>query len=395
MKSPADLAHQQGRQWANNGIRVRRMLDDSEWPLVLSVTKPSADAVAHRGAEVRAHLDRWRAISVGEVGWEAVNYRATGVPIDIPVLWTLSDASEWIEAIGQPEIGAEFAVLKQVLKIADPRYHELLVRRRSLVVRRDFNDVEAALRIADLVTPGCAEGVPLRALALGGVDTKFYERNRALMLALLDERFEGVASERGLEPFLGAAGPDGHWLLRVALDGSPLPYRRSRVTDTELGDRGDPGSRLLVVENEKCVHALPAAADTIAVLGAGLNLGWLGTTRLVDHRVAYWGDLDTWGFRMLAAARVQCPHLTPLLMDEQTFDAAQERAVVEPERGERPGELSEAEQALFTRLAASERGRLEQEFIPRDLVTQAVDAWLNHEPQERIHGRGIGAAVTP
>ncbi len=382
MKSPVELARRQAQLWTSNEVRGRRMLDESEWPLALAVPKPSPDAVARRGAEVRAHLDQWRAIKVGQVGWEAVTYRATGVPIEIPVRWTFASASEWIDAMDEPSIRAESKILERLLEVADPRYHQLLVRRLSLLVRRDLEDVEAALRIADLVSPGCAEGAPLRALALSGVDTKFYERNRVLLVALLDERFGGTVSKQGLETFLGAAGPDGHWLLVIDLDGSLLPYRRSRVTDIELSIRGVPGSRLLVVENEKCLHALPAATDTIAVLGGGLNLGWLGAKKLADHQVAYWGDLDTWGLRMLAIARMECPDLTPLMMDEPTFDAASDRAVVEPELAEQPDGLSEAEQALFARLVGLERGRLEQEFLPRDVVARAVAAWLDNVDTE-------------
>ena len=63
--------------------------------------------------------------------------------------------------------------------------------------------------------------------------------------------------------------------------------------------------------------------DTIAVLGAGLNLGWLAAPWLRGRSVAYWGDLDTWSLHMLASARGHLPHLQALLMDRATFDTHQ------------------------------------------------------------------------
>ena len=76
--------------------------------------------------------------------------------------------------------------------------------------------------------------------------------------------------------------------------------------------------------------------DTIAVLGAGLNLGWLAAPWLQERSVAYWGDLDTWGLHMLAIGRHHLPHLQALLMDAATFSAHQHLAVAEPVHAPNP-----------------------------------------------------------
>ncbi|MFO6218086.1 DUF3322 domain-containing protein, partial [Pseudomonas aeruginosa] len=62
----------------------------------------------------------------------------------------------------------------------------------------------ATAQLATQLSPGCAQGRPLRLLAEHGVDTKFFERNAILLTKLLDERFEGAASEQGLTTFLDA-----------------------------------------------------------------------------------------------------------------------------------------------------------------------------------------------
>ncbi len=378
MRSPGQVAQVLAGQWYRTPTRVARLLSAEPWPLVVPLSRPPAGLVAGGGwAEVRAHLDGWRGVTVGTVEWEAVAYRGVAEPIEVPVRWLLASPSEWVAATGDAEVAAEHEALAQLVAAAHPRYRRWLVERRALVVRHPVSEVATALAVADQLDEGCAAGVPLRALPVAGIDTKFFERNRQLVTALLDVRFDGaVTAASGLEMFLGAAGPDGHWLLVADLDGSLLPYRRLRLADGDVAAQGLPGRRLLVVENERCLHVLPPAEGTVAVLGAGLNLGWLGSERLAGHTVGYWGDLDTWGLVMLARARTARPDLAPLLMDAVTFDAHEGRAVPEPRRADAPASgLTPDEAVLFTRLAGADRGRLEQELVAGDLVAAAVARW--------------------
>ena len=227
--------------------------------------------------------------------------------------------------------------------------------------------------------PGCAAGIPLRALSHGGIDSKFFERNRSLLTHLLDLRFDGEPSKQGLETFLDAERDTDHWLLVTDLDGELLPFYQQRVRSTELSSRGLSAERLLVVENEKCVHLLPSKLPgTVAVLGTGNNLRWLEATWVSRVSVGYWGDIDTWGLTLLARARAFAPHLQALLMDQETFDRfSNGRAVVEPVKSSEspPESLLEVERRLFHHLLRSYRGRLEQEFLPRETANERILKW--------------------
>ena len=120
------------------------------------------------------------------------------------------------------------------------------------------------------MTAGCALGRPLRALSALGVDSKFFERNRGLLIQLLDVRFEGEVSDRGLgEEFLGALSEGDHWLLVAPLGPGLLPFSQQRIRASELQSVALPGSHVLIVENERCLHQLPALADTVACWGRG------------------------------------------------------------------------------------------------------------------------------
>ena len=391
MKSPQVLAAKLAQQWHSADWRERQLLGGgTAWPLTLPIGQPDTAVFLNDAAALRSHLQQWRAVEqdgLGHVQWQERRYRGSSDAIAVPTHWQLAKPSQCIAAIrhfkvlGHAQVHSDYARLSTLIAgVERPGFQRLLVRR--LVQWRDVpvDAVMAAAHMALQLEPGCAQGKPLRALAVQGNDTKFFERHASLLTALLDERFDGEASRQGLVGFLGALPEDDHWLLIAPLAPGLLPFAQMRVRASELLTTPLPGSRILLVENERCLHQLPAPVqDTIAVLGAGLNLGWLAAPWLQERSVAYWGDLDTWGLRMLATARHHLPHLHALLMDRATFSAHQHLAVTEPVHAPQSacGALHPDEAALAEHLRAQDKGRLEQEFLPTDTVHRAVRTWVN------------------
>ena len=325
-------------------------------------------------------MQAWRGVAergVGVVHCQKVKYRDFSDAVSVPVTWELRTPSEWVAATQSGLVKREFQTLSKVVAAADSQFHPLLVRQRRLVLGRPEAEVIRACELACLLEPGCAQGAPLRALALAGIDSKFFERHRSLILKLLDVRFDGTVSELGLEAFLGALSEDDHWLLVADLDGGYLPFTQLRVRDKELASVPLQAERIILVENERCLYHLPKLQGAVAILGAGLNLSWLSASWLTNKRLAYWGDIDTWGLTMLARARLHQPSLTPLLMTRDIFDQHLRRSVREPmgADSEPPLGLTDLERALYLYLLEVERGRLEQEFLPRALVEREILAW--------------------
>lgn len=379
MKSPAQLADKLTRQWDNANTREQRLLDPTSWPIELSIGRPSATALKQNLEQVRHHFDAWRNVTIGQVDWEKINYRDTKGAIQVPTRWRLNKPSDWIEATGHRCIITEFQKLSDIVSKVTPLFHSLLIRQRSLIVEKTESEIVQACELALLLEQNCAEGIPLRALSIAGIDSKFFERNRRLIIQLLDTRFEGLISEIGLEEFLGALNENDHWLLVADLDGSLLPFKQMRIRDSELITTPLVANNILIVENERCLHQLPQIKNTIAILGAGLNLTWMRAAWLYKRRIAYWGDIDTWGLSMLALARQLQSSLTPLLMTEtvyQQFHA--DKAVLEPKpAGNMPPEgLISEEYQLYLHLLENKKGRLEQEFIPPELVHETVLEWV-------------------
>ena len=395
MKSPQVLAAKLAQQWHSADWRERQLLGGgTAWPLTLPIGQPDTAVFLNDAAALRSHLQQWRAVEqdgLGHVQWQERRYRGSSDAIAVPTHWQLAKPSQCIAAIrhfkvlGHAQVHSDYARLSTLIAgVERPGFQRLLVRR--LVQWRDVpvDAVMAAAHMALQLEPGCAQGKPLRALAVQGNDTKFFERHASLLTALLDERFDGEASRQGLVGFLGALPEDDHWLLIAPLAPGLLPFAQMRVRASELLTTPLPAHRILLVENERCLHQLPQPTaqplpSTIAVLGAGLNLGWLAAPWLQERTVAYWGDLDTWGLHMLAIARGHVPHLHALLMNAATFSAHQHLAVAEPVHAPEPisGAQTPEEAALQAHLRAQARGRLEQEFLPTDTVHRAVRTWVN------------------
>lgn len=399
MQSPTHLVTQLARAWQRADWRERQLLQAaSAWPLRLPIAAPTATQFRDDSAAVAQHLQTWRAVAaqgLGRVHWQARQYQAAAAPVELPVLWELAKPSDYLAAIralrpaGHADIAADYQALAAVLARVDAPFHRLLLRRLALWRGVPVENVATAACMALQLAPGCAQGRPLRALAVAGNDSKFFERHAALLTALLDVRFDGEASRAGLAAFLDASADDEHWLLLAPLAPGLLPFSRLRVAASELALTPLPARRILLVENERCLHLLQAlmpVPDCIAILGAGLNLAWLAAPWLRQRRVAYWGDIDTWGLTLLARAREHVPTLTPLLMTREVFDHHLTSAVSEivPAGECPPISLTETERELYRFLLTCDQGRLEQEFISPEIVFPVIRNWA---------GRSISATL--
>ncbi|HCI6723047.1 TPA: hypothetical protein NPP61_004521 [Klebsiella variicola subsp. variicola] len=378
MYSPDELREKLARQWDNAKLRAERLLPPGNWPLCLTIGKPSAKIFAEQPQRVLQHVQLWRQVAVGRVEWEEVSYRASDGPVSMPLRWIMNGPSDWINAAADATVSREFRLLEGIIEQVDPIFHPLLISHRSLWRNKGSQDIISAARLASRLEPGCAKGLPLRLLSGQGVDTKFIENNISLLTRLLDMRFSGEASEQGLTTFLDAFDESSHWVLVVPLSPGLLPFKKCRVTTAELAETTLPASRVLMIENEQCLHQLPELSDTIAVLGCGLDVQWLSSVVLDKKRVAYWGDMDSWGLLMLARARRCRPTLDVLLMNRELFEQyASQSAVPEPVKAQEaiPDGLLNEEGDFYRYLTCLPRGRLEQEFLPSGVVGEELVRW--------------------
>lgn len=378
MHTPNELRKRLCQQWNNPVLRVERLLVSESWPVSLPIGKPSAKAFSGQPQRVMEHVHLWRQVDSGVVEWETINYRAGNGPVSMPLRWILNTPADWINAMADLQIRQEYRILKNITEQVASVFHPILIKHRALWRGRHPHEIISAARLACQLTPGCAKSQPLRLLSGLGVDTKFIENNVQLLTRLLDVLYSGEVSEQGLITFLDACDETNHWVMVVPLSSDLLVFKKSRVRTSELAETVLPASTVLVIENERCLHQLPELPDTIAVLGAGLDLQWLSGPALDDKKIGYWGDMDSWGMLMLARARSCRPGLHALLMNRALFDlCAPSNAVPEPVKVQEgiPVGLLDEEINFYQYLSTLPCGRLEQEFLPVEVVGQELTRW--------------------
>ncbi|HHU10371.1 MAG TPA: hypothetical protein GXZ60_10205 [Intrasporangiaceae bacterium] len=233
----------------------------------------------------------------------------------------------------------------------------------------DEADVVRLLAVVAWIVANPSTGLWERELPVVGVHTKWLERHRALVEALVS----------------GIAGEEGTGLRRVAvrfrvraLDPTLLPGPPDFSVDLAgLRALDVEPARVLICENATTLGTLPELPRTVALHGMGFAAPVLAEVPWVARAdVAYWGDLDTYGFQILGQLRQALPRVESVLMDAGTWRTHEHLAVDEP----RPfrgviGHLTVAELDALALVRQGDR-RLEQERIPRaPAAAELASAW--------------------
>ncbi|MDN5764951.1 MAG: DUF2220 family protein [Humibacillus sp.] len=217
-------------------------------------------------------------------------------------------------------------------------------------------------------------GLYLRQISAPGVDTKFVERHRSVLAALL-----GVpASSTGFLAGLGLqAKPETLRLRGHASTGPFAGWSDLTVRLDELAAATPTVRTAVIVENEITFLSVPVPVDGIVLWGKGFEVDRAGSLPwLVDADVHYWGDLDTHGFAILDRLRAWLPQTRSFLMDRETLLAHRDRWGTEgtPTRAALR-HLTDDEADLFSDLVSdqfADRLRLEQERIDWDWAQARV-----------------------
>lgn len=223
-------------------------------------------------------------------------------------------------------------------------------------------------------------GRRLRQVDAPGVDTKFVERHRSVLAALL-----GVpGSASGFARALGlATAPES---VRLRFDegfaGMPECLSEGVFLRSELARLPVSVQTALIIENEATYLSVDVPAQGVVVWGKGFEVDRAGSLPwLRDADVVYWGDLDTHGFAILDRLRAWLPQTRSILMDRETLLRHRARWVVEksPTRA-RLSRLDRDELALYDDLVSDRLGdrvRLEQERVDWLWAADRLDVTLD------------------
>ncbi len=374
------------REWTSLANLKARLSGQKPFPIRIGLKPPTGKSAITDMRHFQKYVQQWRSYSQQKfVQWEKRNYRILSEQ-QVPKFFVLENMEELIECVGEKARQRSKVWqtnMAPLLELNDTCYSALIKHLDSF---EQMSAVDGQL-LAELIpqlSQGMGLGLYLRALPFVGVDTKFLETHQALLADVLDAINDSVVSTNGgLLKWLGCIENPRGWLtirplcekVKSKIGGFPVLQLSSDV----LRSQEIPAANILVVENMQSGLALPCLEDTVAIFGGGKNISWMDALWLKDKRVAYWGDLDTWGLSILSEVRSMLTTIMPLMMDMETLGLHEDRMVVEPIPCEIcPASLTGKEEEIFTGLqsGAYKNSRLEQERLSADYIAGKLNSWL-------------------
>ena len=358
-------------------------------PVGVPLRPPSSAEVARDFGEVQDWARQWLDFAAshgGRIEYKDVGGRLVGVNA-VPARFWADDADTLWRLLGVRAQVRRYEELRRLTGRVLPELEAWTVAHPREVLA-NAAVWERLLAAVVWIRDHSGPAVYLRQIDVPAVDTKFVERNRAVVAAVLDEilppeRIDTAVPRSNLAGRFALAAKPGYARLR-RLDGGPLVPVPDRPGPAELGLRVDDlaaapleASRFVVIENEITYLAFPPMPDTVAVFGEGYAVARLAPVAWLRERdVHYWGDLDTHGLAILDHLRAHLPGARSFLMDAATLLEHEAHWSQEDSPRNAPlPRLTEAEAAVYADLVEGrygERVRLEQERVRFGRVRRAA-----------------------
>lgn len=396
--TPADLRAQVQKLWDRGELLRPSVQGQAISPLRLRLTVPSSTDLTERFDAVRAWM---AALGCNAQPGEVLRYRIVLREFRHRVLGACAMPDEaWLDSlndalalIGKQKEAKRFTTLVQQTREQQPVLLPWLEKRplNALALAQDWPHL---LAVVAWLQAHPRPGIYLRQVDLPGVDSKFIEAHRGVLIELLDLALPQDAMDAnatGVGQFCQRYGfKDKPLRIRFRLlDASVAVWARGvlpsgaeqdiTLTQADFARLALPVERVFFTENEVNFLAFPPMPGSLVVFGAGYGFEMLAGARwLQGCRLYYWGDIDTHGFAILNQLRARLPQVQSLLMDRATLLAHQSQWGEEPQPvlHDLP-RLEVGEAALLDDLRSHRLGvrvRLEQERLGFEWVKAALAA---------------------
>lgn len=364
--TPEDIANKVRRRWDDGTFLFAYASNAPFEPIDMPIRGPKPSEIGEDLGAVRDWIAR---LDVGRLGdrrytlqWQAVGGRHIGRNT-LPTRALVSTFDQATELLG---VRAAVQRFDEVLAIADS--HPAV---RGWVTAHPHRALDLHDEMSGLVAAHAwlerhrGSGRYLREISAPGVDTKFAEKHRGVLAAMLAV----PATPTGFLSGLGLRSkPDLVRFRPAETLGLPAPATELAMRPAELVELSIEPESAVIVENEITYLSVGVPKDGVVIWGKGFDVDRVGRLPwLTDVNVTYWGDIDTHGFAILDRLRAWLPQTQSKLMDRGTLMAHRDRWVEE----DRPtkaalARLSPEEHELYEDLVTDSLGRrvrLEQERI--------------------------------
>lgn len=373
MRSPADLRAWARRTW-DRGYRSWLATPPSDLERTFVLHPPTEAEAGHDLGAVADWAGEWRRVEPGlgvgiRVDWVERRWRSLGsqrLPVRVgttgvePLARLAGREAEWHR-------GFRAAAALRERWPDQPELGPAIQRHGAGLVALSEPDGDCLVAVLAWLSMNPGSGLYARELPVNGVDTKWFEHHRSMVVDL--------ATGLGMAPDLGLRRRAETYEVRI-LDPAVAPGtpRHFAASVEEIDRLPLAPSTVWIVENLTTLQSFPELPKSVAIHGSGYSVAELAGIRwLRAARVFYWGDLDTHGLAILSRARQHIPQIESALMDCRTLADHADLVVTEPRPVRREiTHLTLSERDVLARLRDDD-GRLEQERISWSYARKCID----------------------
>ena len=389
------LLTQLQRLWDKGALLQESMQESQLFPKRLTFKSPNSKALSNEFDSVRRWINDIQKLSGFRIIYKTVKHRVIGEN-SLPYEAWIDDLDTAIQLLNRQKDRDTYSQLLAQTRQRAPHLIDWIEHYplKTLSLADVWNKLlDFVLWRQDHPAPG----IFLRQVSLPGIDTKFIENHRSILMILLDHSLsEGQINNHfnGARHFEQRFGflkkPEG---VRFRFFDSELAKTLITLQDSDMDITltardfsllhqqqafMDSIQRVFITENEINFLTFPAQKNSLIIFGSGYGFDALACAQWLSQKeIIYWGDIDTHGFAILDQLRSKFPHVKSLLMDENTLMAHQTCWGVEskPERRELPRLLAD-EQKLYQALLLNkyqQNLRLEQERVNFEYLINALN----------------------
>jgi len=391
-ETPGDLARRLSTSWpvrlAEHLSGKGRSQEDGQtapWPLHVGIGRPrlTADTLLGNAAAIRHWIDAWTTVPAGcDITHEQRNTRTVG-RITIPdriAFATIDDLAGFLGASASHDLTLARRRFRD-LRVIDPRLMGLAA---SWPAINDLSEIEhdGTCDFLSRRSYDSAEILSVREMILKGLDGKFIEAHRNILQGALAHMGK-LRDSSDFRERLGFRSDDRRtlWVKAHPADMTgPFGTAEFAVRPGQIAHFPDSIRQISIVENIESFFGYEPDPGVCLFFGSGNAITGMARDipALMALDVIYWGDLDTFGMKILSQLRRTLPHVRSVMMDATTMTGLARNAWRhEPEKDRYRGDISGLTEGEEAALALLRRGnhRIEQEHLrpgPGELCTLGI-----------------------
>ena len=377
----ASIEKKSSKLYESGDFFVSFMKEVNLFPFTLSIKKPTQKSVLENLANISNEVKKLQSCAFS-LEYKKFEFKSIGSQ-RLPISLSFQTPEQYLSFIGKTE---EFSAFKGAYIKAMKSFEELkelfLLKPKLLVQNIDVLD--EILAVCKFLQANPHPNLYVRELSISGVDTKFIQKNRAVIDMFLKSILDTSTysseiqklSENGFEKKYGFKFEEPLVRFRI-LDEKLYLQGMSDITlpISEFKRLKMACDTVYIVENKITTLSFPKRVNSIVIFGKGYGVGILKDVAwLRSKNIFYWGDIDMDGFAILSQARSYFSQVKSLMMDSKTAETFKELAISSEDKSfKNLSFLNDEENLLYERLYNDfyrENYRLEQEKIPFEYVLQ-------------------------